>query len=55
MRSSSAVVAVVAVLALAGCSAGTSRVEACVEHAVEEGVDRGDALPACEDAVGGEE
>ena len=48
------VLAAIAVLALAGCSAGTSSVERCVDHAVEEGVDRGDALTACEDALGGE-
>ena len=38
-------------LLLTACSAGTSPVEACVEHSIEEGVDRAAAEAACEDAV----
>jgi hypothetical protein len=44
----------VLVALIAGCSAGTSPVESCVAHALEEGVERGAAQAACEDAVGGE-
>jgi hypothetical protein len=40
------------VVLLGGCSAGTSRVEACVEHSVEEGIDAAAAQVACEGAVG---
>ena len=36
----------VAVL-LTGCSAGTSAYDSCVEHSVEEGVDRAAAEDAC--------
>jgi hypothetical protein len=36
------------VLALSAC--GTSPAEACVQHSVEEGVDRGVAEQACRDA-----
>ena len=36
-----------AALLLTGCSAGTSAVDACVEHSVEEGVDRAAAQEAC--------
>lgn len=36
---------------LVGC-AGSSAFEQCVEHSVEEGVDRDRAETACEDAVG---
>jgi hypothetical protein len=38
-------------LLLTECSAGTWPVEACVEHSVEEGVDRAAAEAACETAV----
>ncbi len=38
-------------LALTGCSAGQSPVEACVEHSLEEGIDRAAAEAACEDVV----
>jgi hypothetical protein len=38
-----------AALLLTACSAGTSAVEACVSHSVEEGVDRAAAQVACED------
>ena len=40
----------VAVL-LTGCSAGASPLETCVEHSVEEGVDRAAARDACEAVV----
>lgn len=40
-----------AVVALTACAAGTSAVEACIEHSVEEGVDRAAAEAACQDAV----
>ncbi len=43
---------VLAALLLSACSTGTSPVQACVEHAVEEGVDRAAAQAACQDAVG---
>ena len=46
-----AVAAALTVGALAACAAGTSPVEACVEHSLEEGVDRADAEAACEQAV----
>ena len=42
---------VLAVLLLSGCSAGTSAYDACVEHSVEEGVDRAAAQEACETVV----
>jgi hypothetical protein len=42
----------VATVLLVGCSAGTSPVEACVEHSVEEGIDRAAAQDACEESVG---
>jgi hypothetical protein len=38
-------------LLVTGCSAGTSAVEGCVEHSVEEGVDRTTAQEACAAAV----
>lgn len=41
-----------AAVLLTGCSAGTSPVDACVEHSVEEGVERAAAQEACEAAVG---
>ncbi len=40
-----------AALLLTGCSAGASELETCVEHSVEEGVDRATAQSACEDVV----
>ncbi len=40
-----------AALVLTGCSAGASELETCVEHSVEEGVDRAAAQAACEDVV----
>ena len=40
----------VAVL-LTGCSAGASPLQTCVEHSVEEGVDRAAAREACEAVV----
>ncbi len=40
-----------AALLLTGCSAGASPLERCVEHSVEEGVDRAAAQSACEDVV----
>lgn len=43
--------ALVTVGLLAGC-AGSSSFEQCVEHSVEEGVDRERAETACDDAVG---
>jgi hypothetical protein len=36
-------------LVLSACSAGTSPFESCVEHSVEEGVDRTAAEAACQD------
>jgi hypothetical protein len=33
---------------LTGCSAGTSAYDSCVEHSLEEGVDRAAAEDACE-------
>lgn len=41
----------VVALLLSGCSAGTSAVEACVAHSVEEGVDRATAQEACSAVV----
>ena len=46
-----ALLAAAAAVALAACSAGTSPIEKCVEHSVEEGVDAETARAACEDAL----
>jgi hypothetical protein len=43
--------AAVAAVVLTGCAAGTSSLEACVAHSVEEGVDEAKARVACQDAV----
>lgn len=40
--------AVLAALFVTGCSAGTPAFDGCVEHSVEEGVDRAAAEAACE-------
>ena len=42
--------ALVAVL-LTGCSAGTPAYDSCVDHSVEEGVDRAAAEAACDDVT----
>ena len=46
-----AVAAGLAVAALTACAAGQSPGEACVEHSLEEGIDRATAEAACEDVV----
>ena len=45
-------VLLVGLAGLTACSVGASPVDTCVEHSVEEGVDRTAARAACEDAVG---
>jgi hypothetical protein len=42
---------VLAGLLLTGCSAGTSALDTCVEHFVEEGVERAAAESACADVT----